>query len=57
MALVRQGYLIRARTDADTKQARSNDTTLRDAMLASGAQLLSTDYPVNEPASFPATSS
>ena len=49
-ALVRQGYLIRARTDSDTKQARTNDTTTRDAMIASGAQLLSTDYPVNEPA-------
>ena len=49
-ALVRQGYLIRARTDSDTKQARVNDTTTRDAMIASGAQLLSTDYPVNEPA-------
>jgi hypothetical protein len=49
-ALVRKGYLIRTRTDADTKQARTNDTTTRDAMLASGAQLLSTDYPVNEPA-------
>ncbi len=52
-ALVRQGYLIRARTDADTKQARLNDTSLRDAMIASGAQLLSTDYPVNEPARWP----
>ncbi|WP_263384327.1 phosphatidylinositol-specific phospholipase C1-like protein [Granulicella arctica] len=49
-ALVRQGYLIRARTDADTKQARTNDTTQRDAMMASGAQMLSTDYPANEPA-------
>jgi hypothetical protein len=49
-ALVRKGYLIRARTDSDTKQARVNDTTTRDAMIASGAQLLSTDYPVNEPA-------
>jgi hypothetical protein len=48
--LVRQGYIIRARTDSDTKEARVNDTTTRDAMLASGAQLLSTDYPVNEPA-------
>lgn len=48
--LVRQGYLIRARTDSDTKQARVNDTTTRDAMIASGAQMLSTDYPVNEPA-------
>ena len=49
-ALVRQGYLIRTRTDSDTKEARVNDTTTRDAMIASGAQLLSTDYPVDEPA-------
>jgi len=51
--LVRQGYLIRARTDGDTKQARTNDTTQRDSMMASGAQLLSTDYPANEPARWP----
>ena len=37
----------------DTKEARTNDTTVRDAMMASGAQLLSTDYPVNEPARWP----
>jgi hypothetical protein len=49
-ALVRKGYLVRARTDSDTKEARTNDTTVRDAMIASGAQLLSTDYPLNEPA-------
>ena len=49
-ALVRKGYLIRTRTDADTKQARSDDTSTRDAMIASGAQILSTDYPGNEPA-------
>jgi len=53
MALVRQGYLVRARTDSDTKQARTNDTTTRDAMIASGAQLLSTDYPASEPARWP----
>jgi len=52
-ALVRQGYLIRARTDSDTKQARVNDATTRDAMMASGAQILSTDYPANEPARWP----
>ncbi|AEU37377.1 phosphatidylinositol-specific phospholipase C1-like protein [Granulicella mallensis] len=49
-ALVRQGYLIRARTDSDTKEARTNDAATRDAMIASGAQMLSTDYPINEPA-------
>ena len=48
--LVRQGYLIRTRTDSDTKEARVDNTATRDAMIASGAQLLSTDYPVNEPA-------
>jgi hypothetical protein len=30
--------------------ARTNNTAVRDAMFASGAQLLSTDYPINEPA-------
>jgi hypothetical protein len=48
-ALVRKGYLVRTRTDADTKQARTNDTTRRELALASGAQLLSTDYPASEP--------
>jgi len=52
-ALVRQGYLVRSRTDADTKQARANDTSTRDSAIASGAQLLSTDYPVSEPARWP----
>jgi hypothetical protein len=52
-ALVRKGYLIRARTDSDTKEARTNDTSIRDAMITSGAQLLSTDYPINEPARWP----
>ena len=49
-ALVRQGYLVRTRTDENTVEARNNDTTKRDAMLASGAQILSTDYPAGEPA-------
>jgi hypothetical protein len=48
-ALVRKGYLVRTRTDSDTKQARSNDTARREVALASGAQLLSTDYPQSEP--------
>lgn len=49
-SLVRQGYLVRARTDSNTTEARTNSTATRDAMLASGAQLLSTDYPSSEPA-------
>lgn len=52
-SLVRQGYLIRTRTDGDTKEARVNDTTTRDAMIKSGAQILSTDYPASEPARWP----
>ncbi len=43
--LAREGYLIRTRTDADTVQARTNDTARRDAVMKSGAQILSTDYP------------
>jgi hypothetical protein len=49
-ALVRQGYLIRTRADSDTKEARTNDTARRDAVLASGAQIISTDYPASEQA-------
>lgn len=50
--LVRKGYLIRTRTDGDTVQGRSGDTTQRDAAIASGAQILSTDYPFKEKASW-----
>ena len=49
-ALVRRGYLVRTRTDEETVEGRSGSTTRRDAALASGAQLLSTDYPASEPA-------
>ncbi|MBI2709032.1 MAG: phosphatidylinositol-specific phospholipase C1-like protein [Actinobacteria bacterium] len=47
--LVRQGYVVRTRADADTIEARTNDTSTRDAALASGAQWVSTDYPVEGP--------
>ena len=43
--LVRRGYMVRTRADADTEQARTGDTTQRDLALASGAQWVSTDYP------------
>jgi Phosphoinositide phospholipase C, Ca2+-dependent len=45
-AEVREGYVVRTRADVDTAQARTNDTSMRDAALASGAQWVSTDYPV-----------
>jgi len=48
-ALARQGYLIRTRTDDGTAEARTNDHTRENAALASGAQILSTDYPPAEP--------
>lgn len=41
---VRDGFLVRTRADADTMQARVNDTPYRDQALASGAQSISTDY-------------
>ncbi len=44
-AEVRAGYLVRTRADVGTQQARTGDTTMRDAALASGAQWVSTDYP------------
>ncbi len=47
--LVRDGYLVRTRADVPTEDARSGDTTRRDAALTSGAQFVSTDYPVPDP--------
>jgi Phosphoinositide phospholipase C, Ca2+-dependent len=47
--LVRRGYVVRTRSDADTVQARTGDTTMRDAALRSGAQWVSTDYPEPDP--------
>ena len=43
--LVTDGYVVRTRSDADTIEARENNTGPRDAALASGAQWVSTDYP------------
>ena len=48
-SLVRQGYLVRTRADADTVEARRNDVSRRDQALKSGAQIVSTDYPKSEP--------
>jgi Phosphoinositide phospholipase C, Ca2+-dependent len=42
--LVGQGFIVRTRADADTVEARSGDTTRREAAFASGAQYVSTDY-------------
>jgi hypothetical protein len=42
--LVGRGYIVRTRADADTIEARTGDRTRKDAALASGAQIVSTDY-------------
>ena len=42
--LVRAGYLVRTRADANTRQARSGDRSMMEAAFASGAQFISTDY-------------
>lgn len=47
--VVRRGYVVRTRADADTVQARTGDTRMRQAALGSGAQWVSTDYPVPDP--------
>lgn len=47
--LVAAGFLVRTRADADTFEARHNDTRRRDQALRSGAQLISTDYPQPDP--------
>ena len=48
-ALVKQGFIVRTRADADTKEARTGEMKRRDAALQSGAQIVSTDYPASEP--------
>jgi hypothetical protein len=48
--LVRKGYLVRTMTDPGAAGVRANDTKRRDASIASGAQILSTDYPIHEAA-------
>lgn len=45
-AAVAAGYVVRTRADADTFEARDNNTAPRDTALAGGAQWVSTDYEV-----------
>ena len=40
---------MRTRADADTVEARTGNTAPRDTAIASGAQYVSTDYPVPDP--------
>lgn len=41
---VKQGYIVRTRSDIETVESRKNDPSLRDAAFKSGAQITSTDY-------------
>jgi hypothetical protein len=43
-AAVKAGLIVRTRADADTWEARRNDTAPQVAAFASGAQYVSTDY-------------
>jgi hypothetical protein len=45
-SLIAQGYIVRTRADADTVEARVNDTTSRDAAFASGSTWVSSDFVV-----------
>jgi hypothetical protein len=48
--LVHRGYLVRTRSDdPEQGQGKRNDGTRRDAIINSGAQMISTDYPAGEP--------
>ncbi|WP_379963018.1 phosphatidylinositol-specific phospholipase C1-like protein [Epilithonimonas sp. UC225_85] len=42
--LVKQGYIIRTRADADTMEARSGDYSRFEKAKESGAQIITTDY-------------
>jgi len=42
--LVKQGYIIRTRADANTWEARNNDYSAFEAAKQSGAQIITTDY-------------
>lgn len=41
---VAQGFIVRTRADADTREARTGATTRREKAFASGAQYVTTDY-------------
>jgi hypothetical protein len=43
-AAVSAGFIVRTRADANTVEARANNTAPRDAALSGGAQYISTDY-------------
>ena len=51
-SLVGAGFIVRTRADDAGVEARANDSSRAAAALASGAQLVSTDYPVPAPSGY-----
>jgi hypothetical protein len=51
-SLVSAGFIVRTRADDAGVEARANDSSRAAAALASGAQLVSTDYPVPAPSGY-----
>ena len=47
--LVGLGFIVRTRADADGVEVRSGDLTRSQVAIRSGAQVISTDYPVPDP--------
>ncbi len=45
---VAAGFIVRTRADSDLKEAQANDTSRRDRAMASGAQIVTTDFPKGE---------
>ncbi|MBT1696706.1 hypothetical protein KK083_07465 [Fulvivirgaceae bacterium PWU4] len=43
-ARVKQGFMVRTRSDADTREARTGDKRRFEAAIRSGAQVITTDY-------------
>lgn len=41
---VKKGYIVRTRSDEETRECRSNNCNMRNAAFNSGAQITSTDY-------------
>ena len=49
MQAVKAGLIVHTYADADTKEARANNTGRRDSAFTSGAQIISTDFIVADP--------
>lgn len=46
---VKEGFIVRTRADADLKEAIENDPSRKETAFASGAQIITTDFPLGEP--------